>query len=125
MTGSMPPPSPATTITSKATDSTSIASSTLAGHNETVASIPQQLYPSSTSSSGSHQLLNREAYWDSDFEAERDPPDWRPKMNQDELARLRPKEKKRQDVINGKSSNIYTHDIHRHTRNLLRHNIQK
>ena len=50
---------------------------------------------------------NKETFWDSDFEAERDPPDWRPNMNQDELARLKPKERKRQDVINGKICNIF------------------
>ena len=95
----------ASTSTSKATDSTSITSSSTGGPNETVASstsIPQQLYQSS-SSSGHSSMLNRDTFWDSDFEAERDPPDWRPKMIQEELARLKPKEKKRQDVINGKS----------------------
>ena len=106
VTGSsgMPAASIATTSTSKATDSTSIASSITAGQNETVApisSLSHQLYPSSASS-GHSSMSNRETFWDSDFEAERDPPDWRPKMNQDELARLKPKEKKRQDVINGR-----------------------
>ena len=47
-------------------------------------------------------MPNQHEFWDSDFDADpQDPPDWRPKMNQDELARLKPKEKKRQDVING------------------------
>lgn len=39
---------------------------------------------------------------DSDFETEVDPPDWRLSLSPDELEKLKPKEKKRQDVINGK-----------------------
>ena len=39
--------------------------------------------------------------WDSDFETEPDPPDWRHSINQEELNQLNPREKKRQDVING------------------------
>ena len=92
VTGSTGMPSTATPSTAKADVST--PSSINASQNENAA--PQQVYPSEK-----HQL-NPETYWDSDFEAERDPPDWRPKMNQDELAHLKPKEKKRQDVINGK-----------------------
>ena len=92
---------PSTASTSKANDSAINASNITGIQNESVAhatSMPQhQSY-----SSEKHQL-NKETFWDSDFEAERDPPDWRPNMNQDELARLKPKEKKRQDVINGKT----------------------
>ena len=90
---------PSTASTSKASDLAANASSIAGSQNESVAhatSMTQQAY-----SSEKHQL-NKETFWDSDFEAERDPPDWRPNMNQDELARLKPKEKKRQDVINGK-----------------------
>ena len=83
---------------SKATDSPSITSSgTISGPNESTSILAQQ------SSSGSqYSMPNQHEFWDSDFDADpQDPPDWRPKMNQDELARLKPKEKKRQDVING------------------------
>ena len=38
---------------------------------------------------------------DSDFEADRDPPDWRVFIDKEEMDKLKPKEKKRQDVING------------------------
>ena len=40
---------------------------------------------------------------DSDFEAERDPPNWRVFISQDELDKLKKKERNRQDVINGTS----------------------
>ena len=59
-----------------------------------------------TSSMASGQLTSgpfpsTQSYWDSDFETEPDPPDWRHTINQDELAQLNPREKQRQDVING------------------------
>ena len=38
---------------------------------------------------------------DSDFEAERDPPNWRVFISQNELDKLTRKERNRQDVING------------------------
>ena len=101
MTGisGMPAPgAPSPSITSKTTETTSIASSSTTGHNEPLGYIPSQSYQSSAGSGP------REIEGDSDFEAERDPPDWRPKMSQDELARLKPKEKKRQDVINGRTN---------------------
>ena len=97
----MPAPgAPSPSITSKNTETTSIASSSTTGHNEPMGYIQSQSYQSSAGSGP------REIEGDSDFEAERDPPDWRPKMSQDELARLKPKEKKRQDVINGKTNKI-------------------
>ena len=102
------------TSTSKGTDSTSIASSITASTNEAVASnssLPPQLYQSSASS-GHSSMLNRDTFWDSDFEAERDTPEWRPKMNQDELGRMKPKEKKRQDVINGKCNTNRLHEAY-------------
>ena len=37
---------------------------------------------------------------DSDLEIERDPPDWRPTVPEDDLKKLSSKEIKRQDVIN-------------------------
>ncbi len=40
-------------------------------------------------------------YEDSDFETEVDPPDWRLSLSPEDLENLKPKEKKRQDVING------------------------
>ena len=43
-----------------------------------------------------------QTYEDSDFETEPDPPDWRLSISADDLAKLKPKERKRQDVINGK-----------------------
>ena len=51
----------------------------------------------------SSQFPSTQSYWDSDFETEPDPPDWRHSINQDELAQLNPREKQRQDVINGES----------------------
>jgi hypothetical protein len=53
--------------------------------------------------SSSQQFPSTQSYWDSDFETEPDPPDWRHSINQDELAQLNPREKQRQDVINGES----------------------
>lgn len=38
---------------------------------------------------------------DSDLEVEADPPDWQSLLTEEELSRLQPLEKKRQDVING------------------------
>ena len=58
---------------------------------------------SSTTLSGSDNASHfGQTYEDSDFETEPDPPDWRLAISQDDLARLKPKERKRQDVINGK-----------------------
>jgi hypothetical protein len=45
--------------------------------------------------------FQQQTYEDSDFDTEPDPPDWRVAISQDELAKLKPKERKRQDVING------------------------
>ena len=57
---------------------------------------------SSTTLSGSESASHfGQTYEDSDFETEPDPPDWRLAISQDDLARLKPKERKRQDVING------------------------
>lgn len=41
--------------------------------------------------------------WDNENDyIEADPPDWQSSLSPEELARLQPHEKKRQDVINGK-----------------------
>ena len=71
-----------------------------AGESSSVASV--QL----TSSS---QFPSTQSYWDSDFETEPDPPDWRhpDSINQEELAQLSPREKQRQDVINGESNSNF------------------
>ncbi|XP_042905451.1 rho guanine nucleotide exchange factor 11 isoform X2 [Parasteatoda tepidariorum] len=47
--------------------------------------------------SGSHGLSSMD---DSDLEADADPPNWQENVNWDELKVMKPKEKKRQDVIN-------------------------
>lgn len=57
-----------------------------------------------TASTSSSQFPSSQSYWDSDFETEPDPPDWRHSINQEELNQLNPREKKRQDVINGKKT---------------------
>jgi len=54
----------------------------------------------SASETSSNQF-QQQTYEDSDFDTEPDPPDWRLSISQDELAKLKPKERKRQDVING------------------------
>ena len=116
MTGisGMPAPgAPSPSITSKTTETTSIASSSTTGHNEPLGYIQSQSYQSSAGSGP------REIEGDSDFEAERDPPDWRPKMSQDELARLKPKEKKRQDVINGKTNKRFICHMYMISKNML------
>lgn len=55
---------------------------------------------SATTSSTSVSQFNTQSYWDSDFETEPDPPDWRLAIHQEELNKLNPRERKRQDVIN-------------------------
>ena len=55
----------------------------------------------------SSQFPSTQSYWDSDFETEPDPPDWRHTINQEELASLNPREKQRQDVINGESNSQF------------------
>merc|ERR1712008_585491 len=55
----------------------------------------------------SSQFPSTQSYWDSDFETEPDPPDWRHSINQEELAQLNPREKQRQDVINGESNSNF------------------
>ena len=64
---------------------------------------------SSAAPSGASSAANQDpsTYWDSDFEADRDPPDWRVFMSQEELGKLKQKERKRQDVINGKSCSFF------------------
>lgn len=42
-----------------------------------------------------------EGAWDSDMEAEPDPPDWTRAVSDTELKQLTSREKKRQEVING------------------------
>ena len=48
---------------------------------------------------------------DSDFEADRDPPDWRVFIDKEEMDKLKPKEKKRQDVINGELICKFCHKL--------------
>ena len=50
---------------------------------------------------GVHSSEPSRPQFDSDFEADRDPPDWRVFIDKEEMDKLKPKEKKRQDVING------------------------
>lgn len=60
---------------------------------------------SSTTLSGiesSGNQITQQNYEDSDFDTEPDPPDWRVAISPEEMAKLKPKERKRQDVINGK-----------------------
>ena len=40
--------------------------------------------------------------WDSDLEADPDPPDWTRNLDPDIVDKMTPKEKQRQEVINGK-----------------------
>ena len=64
---------------------------------------------SATTSSSSQ--FNTQSYWDSDFETEPDPPDWRLQIDQEQLNSLNPRERKRQDVINGTSNRLgHFHD---------------
>ena len=77
------------------------ATSSLGAADSSVAS---SLVPSS-------QFPSTQSYWDSDFETEPDPPDWRHTINQEELAQLNPREKQRQDVINGESNSQFQFQI--------------
>ena len=54
-----------------------------------------------SASSETSSQFQQQTYEDSDFDTEPDPPDWRLSISQEELALLKPKERKRQDVING------------------------
>ena len=40
--------------------------------------------------------------WDSDLEADPDPPDWTRNLDPDVVDKMTPKEKQRQEVVNGK-----------------------
>ena len=70
---------------------------------------PAPITTASSASEGpaitSHSFPTTIVDWDSDFETEPEPPSWRDGMTkdgrQDELNQLNPREKKRQDVING------------------------
>ena len=55
-----------------------------------------------SATTSSSQFPATQSYWDSDFETEPDPTDWRTALQQEELNQLNPRERKRQDVINGK-----------------------
>ena len=93
--------SPATSMQTLASGRPEAATSSLGvsgGDNSSLAS--SQL----TSTS---QFPSTQSYWDSDFETEPDPPDWRHSINQEELAQLNPREKQRQDVINGESNSQF------------------
>ncbi|CAB4064754.1 ARHGEF12 [Lepeophtheirus salmonis] len=74
---------------------------------------PPPLPPSDSSITSSNHNSQHPPFWDSDFETEPDPPDWRFSMNQEDLVKLKPKEKKRQDVINE-----FFHTERSHVRNL-------
>ena len=77
------------------------------GRGEAAAAASSLADNSSVASSqltSSSQFPQTQSYWDSDFETEPDPPDWRHSINQEELAKLNPREKQRQDVINGESN---------------------
>lgn len=43
------------------------------------------------------------APWDSDLEADPDPPDWTRNLDSDVVDKMTPKEKQRQEVVNGTS----------------------
>ena len=88
------PSSSVSMTTSRPTDSTTTSINTSVGQTDG---------PSSNFSE--KHSLDKEPFWDSDFEYD-DTPDWRQKMNQDELKRLRPKQQKRQDVINGECRSL-------------------
>lgn len=62
-------------------------------------SVPPNFAPNITSSGG-HTTMH--SYDDSDLEAEVDPPNWQENVDWEVLKVMKPKEKKRQDVINGK-----------------------
>ena len=53
------------------------------------------------SASETSSQFQQQTYEDSDFDTEPDPPDWRLSISQDDLAKLKARERKRQDVING------------------------
>ena len=93
------PSSSPSTAASRPTESTTPSISASVGQSDAPSSnvSQQQLF-------SEKHALDKEPFWDSDFEYE-DTPDWRQQMNQDELKRLKPKQQKRQDVINGKCSN--------------------
>ena len=97
-TSAMAPTSTIAQSSSKVTESSSIASSSTGLPSESLTASSLSPHQSASSRADGRDALT---YDDSDFEAERDPPDWRPRMDQDDLAKLKPKEKKRQDVING------------------------
>ena len=73
----------------------SVTTSSLIGDTTSVTSAASTVHTSSS------HLPSSQSYWDSDFDTEPDPPDWRHSIDQDELNQLNPREKKRQDVING------------------------
>ena len=56
----------------------------------------------------SHSFPTASFLGDSDFETEPDPPDWRESINQEELNQLNPRERKRQDVINGRFLTLFS-----------------
>lgn len=68
--------------------------------NSSVTVVPNTFSSSSTSSLTCP--VSRITAWDSDTEAEPDPPDWTKAVPPDVLRNLPPSEKKRQEVINGK-----------------------
>ncbi len=75
--------------------------------NEITAASTTTVGGASFHSSSASQFGQTQSYWDSDFETEPDPPDWRHSINQEELNQLNPREKKRQDVINGEPFLIF------------------
>ncbi|GFU54515.1 rho guanine nucleotide exchange factor 12 [Nephila pilipes] len=64
-------------------------------------SVPPNFAPScGLTSSGGHMTSNTQSSEDSDLEADADPPKWQENVDWDVLKVMKPKEKKRQDVIN-------------------------
>ncbi|GFQ95590.1 rho guanine nucleotide exchange factor 12 [Trichonephila clavata] len=64
-------------------------------------SVPPNFAPScGLTSSGGHMTGNNQSTEDSDLEADADPPKWQENVDWDVLKVMKPKEKKRQDVIN-------------------------
>lgn len=84
-------------------DSPATSMQDMAGSRSTVTTAASTATASSDLTPTTSQFQqSAQTYWDSDFETEPDAPDWRLSINQDDLSKLNPRERKRQDVINGK-----------------------
>ena len=71
----------------------------MAGSRSAVTTSSNIAATSEVSTSASHTFPT--GTWDPDFDTEPDPPDWRESISTDDLNKLGPRERKRQDVING------------------------